>query len=73
MQQGDPLGPLLFCLTTHPLVSQIESELSIWYLDDGTIGDTAEVVTRNLEIVRREGAELGLHLNEQKSEHVGIE
>ena len=37
VQQGDPLGPLLFCLTIHPLVFLLKSELSIWYLDDGTI------------------------------------
>ena len=55
----------------HPLVSQLESELSIWYLDGGTIGDTAEVVTHDLELVYQEGAELGLQLNEQKSEVVG--
>ena len=24
VQQGDPLGPLLFCLTIHPLVSQLK-------------------------------------------------
>ena len=71
VQQGDPLRPLLFCLTIHPLVSQLESELNIWYLDDGTIGDIAEVVRRDLEVVNREGAELGLQLNEQKSEVVG--
>ena len=30
VQQGDPLGPLLFCLTIHPLVSQLKSELCVW-------------------------------------------
>ena len=29
VQQGDPLGPLLFCLTLHPLLSQLQSELKI--------------------------------------------
>ena len=68
VQQGDPLGPLLFCFTIHPLVSQLKSELCILYLDDGTIGRTAEDIKHALEIVVREGAALGLHLNEQKSE-----
>ena len=27
IQQGDPLGPLLFCLTIHELCSKLRSEL----------------------------------------------
>ena len=42
VQQGDALGPLLFCLTIHPLVSQLKSELCVWYLDDSTIGGLAK-------------------------------
>ncbi|XP_026410732.1 uncharacterized protein LOC113305956 [Papaver somniferum] len=47
VQQGDPLGPLLFALTLHPLVKSIASrctlDLHAWYLDDSTIiGDTLE-------------------------------
>ena len=26
VQQGDPIGPLLFCLTIHPLLSQLNSD-----------------------------------------------
>ena len=44
VQQGDPLGPLLFCLTLHPLLSQLQSELKIFYLDDGTVGGSTESV-----------------------------
>ena len=38
VQQGNPLGPLLFCLTTHNMVQQLHSELNLFYLDDGTRG-----------------------------------
>ena len=37
IQQGDPLGPFLFCLTIHPMVKSIESEFRVFYLDDGTL------------------------------------
>ncbi len=29
VQQGDPLGPLLFCLTVHQLCGQLLSELCV--------------------------------------------
>ena len=66
--QGDPLAPLLFCVTIYPLVSQLKSELGVWYLDDGTIEGVTEDVKHDLEVVVREGAALGLLLNERKSE-----
>ena len=33
VHQGDPFGPLLFCLTTHNMLQQIRSELNLFYLD----------------------------------------
>ena len=68
VQQGDPLGPLLFCLTIHELISQLESDLRMFYLDDGTLGGSPEVVLRDLQLVEQGGAELGLSLNHKKSE-----
>ena len=45
MQQGDPLGPLLFSLTLWPIIEEIESKIPnltqhCWYLDDGIIAGT---------------------------------
>ena len=37
VQQGDPLGPLLFCLVIHPLVLRLKSEFRVFFLDDGTL------------------------------------
>ena len=70
VQQGDPLGPLLFCLSIHQLCSCLKSELCLFYLDDGTVGDHKEDILHDLDMVEREreGAELGLYLNCQKSE-----
>ncbi|GJY97152.1 putative reverse transcriptase domain-containing protein [Tanacetum coccineum] len=54
VQQGDPLGPLLFALVLH--------------LDDGTIvGDTL-VVGKVLELIMEDGPRRGLHLNVDKTE-----
>ena len=38
VQQGDPFGPLLFCLTIHQLGPKLISESQMFYLDDGTPG-----------------------------------
>ena len=38
VQQGDPLGPLLFCLTIQPILNSLESNLLLGYLDDIYIG-----------------------------------
>ncbi|XP_026451691.1 uncharacterized protein LOC113352022 [Papaver somniferum] len=72
VQQGDPLGPLLFALTLHPLVKSIASrctlDLHAWYLDDVTIiGDTLDVA-KALNIIETEGPSRGLHLNVKKTE-----
>ena len=63
VQQGDPLGPLLFCLTIQPLVLKLTSELKVFYLDDGTLGGPVQDVLHNFRLVEEEAASLGLQLN----------
>jgi len=43
-QQGDPLGPLLFCLPLQPILTQLSSPLTFGYLDDLTLGGESRVV-----------------------------
>ena len=68
IQQGDPLGPFLFCLTIHPMVKSVESEFRIFYLDDGTLGVKVNEVLWDLKLIEEEAAKLGLILNRHKSE-----
>ncbi|XP_026396007.1 uncharacterized protein LOC113290640 [Papaver somniferum] len=72
VQQGYPLGSLLFSLILHPLVNRIASECTLdlhtWYINDGTIAcDTLEVA-KALRIIQQEGPTRGLLLNVSKTE-----
>ena len=67
VQQGDPLGPLMFCLTIHDMLMQLRAEFGVFYLDDGTLGGSLEEVLRDVRMVERVAGDMGLQLN-HKSE-----
>ena len=69
-QQGDPLGPLLFCMTIQPMLSSLSSELVIGYLDDITLGGAESEVEKDFQEVRIQGEAVGLKLNVSKCEHI---
>lgn len=66
IQQGDPFGPALFSLGIDELTREIDTELNVWYLDDGTLGDVPEKVVACVSslVDRLRGA--GLEINGQK-------
>ncbi|OWA52981.1 putative Retrotransposable element SLACS 132 kDa protein [Hypsibius exemplaris] len=72
VQQGDPLGPMLFCLVTRTLSMSLQSPLKTFYLDDGTVGGSVEEVLEDFERVAALGAEVGLELNPSKCDEVFV-
>ena len=69
---GDPLGPLGFALTLHPVAECIKAEvpglaLNAWFLDDGTLAGPSGDLAAALHIIERDGPSVGLYLNRAKS------
>ena len=71
VQQGDPLGPLLFSLTEQPLVEKLQEVAGLvqnsWYLDDGILVGTPDALVQAWDIISSEGAKRGLFLSKEKS------
>ena len=70
IQQGDPFGPALFSLGVDRLVRRVDAELNVWYLDDGTFGDSPEKVISNVRRLVDDLREVGLEVNQRKCELV---
>lgn len=70
-QQGDPLGPLYFCLVFKDLLESLRSELVLGYLDDVAVGDTAAIVLNDFILLEKTAERLGLEVNRSKCEVVG--
>jgi len=71
VQQGDPLGPLYFCCGLAALVTKIQQLGPVynkWYMDDGGIIASVDVLQKVWELLSNEGPPLGLHLNPSKCE-----
>jgi hypothetical protein len=67
-QQGDPLGPLLFCLPLQPTLLKLSSPLAFGYLDDISLGGLTAGVAEDIETLEEECAGLGLTFNREKCE-----
>src|SRR6218665_3607289 len=65
-QQGDPLGPLLFCLPLHclqPVLRSMRSSFRIGYLDDLSLGGKKDDVRQDIALIENLESSLGLVLN----------
>lgn len=67
-QQGDPLGPLLFCLPLQPALLKLTSPLAFGFLDDISLGGPTSSVSADMASLETDCADLGLVLNRSKCE-----
>ena len=51
IQQGDPIGPVIFALLVDEAARGVHSEFKVWYLDDTTLGDSRERVHNDLVVL----------------------
>ena len=70
VQQGDPMGPLLFCLVLHPILISLKSSFKIGFMDDVTLGGDISCVANDVEQMSAQGIMVGLELNHAKCELV---
>jgi hypothetical protein len=68
VQQGDPCGPMIFSFATQAIILSLDSQLNVWYLDDGTLADYPEIVFSNFKKVINLSRKIGLELNFNKCE-----
>lgn len=68
VQQGDPLGPLLFSLSIHPLLQNLHSDLVVGYMDDLSLGGSEVTVATDIDNIISAGHKIGLKLNTHKCE-----
>jgi Reverse transcriptase (RNA-dependent DNA polymerase) len=68
VQQGDPLGPLLFCLTVQPLLRSLSCQMIVAFMDDVTLGGQLSSVADDVTTISTQGFKYGLQLNFNKCE-----
>ena len=75
VQQGDPLGPLLFSAGVQPLAAGLKQgsvDFSIFYLDNGVLAGSLADVSDALTKLQQAAAALGLAVNLSKSEAIAV-
>ncbi|KAL0214106.1 hypothetical protein P9112_006290 [Eukaryota sp. TZLM1-RC] len=77
VKQGDPLGPLLFCLAIHNIIKMTQQDFPdlriVAYMDDISIIGSFESISRVSENIAAKYKEIGLALNPSKCLLIGRE
>ena len=72
VQQGDPLGPLLFSLALQPILVELSKitglDFSFSFLDDLVVAGNQASVATGIEFIKQSATSLGLQLNLSKCE-----
>ena len=72
VQQGNPIGHLLFALAVDQIAIGVESELNVWYLDDATIGCSPESVLSDVQRCITGHKRIGLIVSRKKAEIINV-
>ena len=75
VQQGDPLGPLLFAAGVQLLAAGLRAspvDFTSFYLDDGVLAGSVDSVATALAQLQQASATIGLSLNLTKSEAIAV-
>ena len=70
IQKGDPLGPLLFCLTIHPILRELANPFTTGFMNDIIIEVSEPLVASDVKHINTIGATIGLNLNFIKCEQI---
>ena len=57
----------MFCITIQTILDNSSPIFCVFYLDDGTVGGSANDALHDLELVEEEACYIGLHLNHEKT------
>ena len=66
MQQGYPLGSVLFALEVDSAIRTLGSPLNLWFLDDGTLAGPIETIAADIHKLISSLRKIGLEINTQK-------
>ena len=72
-QQGDPLSVLEFYETIRSLLSSLDSEVSLGFMEDFTLLGHVDIVACDVEKIIRATSESGILLNPTKCEIISFD